>query len=53
MNYFSFLAQRNPGMDGEAGRSHSMEELIGRMDLLEVLPGDTAAPAAGSTSPPC
>jgi glutamate synthase (NADPH/NADH) large chain len=40
MNYFTFVARETREWMAKLGVS-SMEELIGRMDLLEVLPGET------------
>ena len=41
MNYFSFVAQETRELMARLG-VRTMNELIGRMDLLEVLPGETA-----------
>ncbi len=40
MNYFTFIAQETRELMAQLG-VRSMEELIGRMDLLELLAGDT------------
>lgn len=40
MNYFTYVAQETREWMAKLG-VRSMEELIGRMDLLELLPGDT------------
>lgn len=41
MNYFTFIAQETREWMARLG-VRSMEELIGRVDLLELLPGETA-----------
>ncbi|MDD5402933.1 MAG: glutamate synthase large subunit [Sulfuricella sp.] len=41
MNYFTFVAQETRELMARLG-VRTMNELIGRMDLLEVLPGETA-----------